>query len=304
MVCSGTPVPDNLLDYVDYYIYDSTNELLSDPEFLPMNFYKPSGTNWSISSSYFHITRKNTHLPSRWKLNQSILFSKSLDFDILHFIDFDSVINKSSFYNLLKISENNILHNGFEAVHFSDDPGYLGIPISLNLKKDFPPTWFHYPSFKNEELEKIKRGRPSGKIQTEAIIISDFLEILGSDKILNLPRKEMFGNKFGLHSYAENVMRDFFALYYDHRMDKVGFFIGSSGTDPFKSSLEMYVNGDIIYKIDEEQRIYGWRDMEVDVKIKDLSEIRFFLNGEESLYRFKDTKSIETFKVNSWKHYV
>ena len=302
LVCTGTPIPEDFYIFFDHLIYDSSNDLLDSPDLLPLINYNPSGVNWCMSSSYFQW-RKNTHLASKWKFMSSIINSKSLGYNVMHHIEFDTIIDHSTGLDFLK----NLFPNPNEDlgfITFSPGPGYTGTPLSINLRKNFPSDWFHYPSFRQNEIEKIKKSRISGQTATEIITHSDFTELFGPSGVLDADRSKLGGNKFGFYSKIPISVNKYFCVYYDNKRNKMGFFIGVNGSGLFESSLEIFVNGINIFSLPEGNNLSGWSDRDLDVHIEDLREIKYIFEGQEKIHSFESPEDRETFKLNSWKHYM
>lgn len=302
LVCTGTSIPEDFYTFFDHLIYDSSNDLLDSPDLLPLINYNPSGVDWCMSSSYFQW-RKNTHLPAKWKFMSSLKYAKSLGYDVMHFTEFDTSIDHSTGLDFLKPLFSD-LNEDLGFVTFSHGPGYAGIPFSVDLRKNFPSEWFHYPTFRKNEIEKIKKLRIEGKTATEIIAYLDFVELFGPSGVLDVDRSNLGGNKFGFYSKIPVSVNKYFCVYYDNERDKVGFFIGVNGTGIFESSLEIFVNGNNVFSLPEGNNFSGWSDRDLDVHIEDLREIKYIFEGQEKIHTFETTEDRETFKLNSWKHYM
>ena len=302
LVCTGTPIPEDFYIFFDHLIYDSSNDLLDSPDLLPLINYNPSGVSWCMSSSYFQW-RKNTHLAAKWKLMSTIINSKSLGYDVMHQIEFDTIIDHSTGLDFFKKSfpdpDGDL---GF--ITFSPGPGYAGAPLSINLRKNFPSGWFHYPTFRQNEIEKIKKSRITGQTATEIITHSDFTELFGPRGVLDADRSKLGGNKFGFYSKIPVSVNKYFCVYYDNKRDKIGFFIGVNGSGLFESSLEIFVNGSNVFSLPEGNNLSGWSDRDLEVRIEDLREIKYIFEGQEKIHSFESPEDRETFKDNSWKHYM
>jgi hypothetical protein len=302
LVYSGTPISEDFFGFFDHLIYDSSNDLLDSPDLLPLINYNPSGVSWCMSSSYFQW-RENTHLAAKWKFISPLMFTKSLGYDVMHFMEFDTMIDHSTGLDFLKTPFSD-LNEDLGFVTFSHGPGYAGIPYSINLRKNFPSAWFHYPSFRQNEIEKIKKSRISGQTASEIITHSDFTELFGSSGVLDADRSKLGGNKFGFYSKIPVSVNKYFCVYYDNKRDKIGFFIGVNGSGLFESSLEIFVNGKNVFSLPEGNNFSGWSDRDLDVHIEDLREIKYIFEGQEKIHSFESPDDRETFKLNSWKHYM
>lgn len=302
LVYSGTPIPENFFGFFDHLIYDSTNDLLDSPDLLPLINYNPSGVSWCMSSSYFQW-RKNTHLAAKWKFISPLMFTKSLGYEVMHFMEFDTIIDHSTGLGFLKTPFSDSSEDpGF--VTFSHGPRYSGIPYSINLRKNFPSDWFYYPSFRKNEIEKIRKSRVDGQTATEIIAHSDFTELFGTSGVLDADRTLLGENKFGFYSNIPVMRKKYFCVYYDNKRDKIGFFIGVNGSELFESSLEIFVNGENIFSLPEGNNLSGWSDRDLNVHIEDLREIKCIFEGQEKIHSFTSWEDRETFKLNSWKHYM
>lgn len=305
LVCSGTKIPERLIGMVDFFIYDSLNDVLEDPEYLPLLTYNPTGVDWAIASSFFQ-DRRNTHIPARWKLHESIILSRAMGFRILHFFEFDSSICFPDFTDILSKSSDSILNDGYQVVNFSE-PGqcYLTLPISLDLNSKFPDEWFNYHVFLRSEKDKILNSRISGNTQTEKIVYRDLINAFGKDGILDLSKDNLGRNKFGNHTYCELFPTNYFAIYYDENKgnNSIGVFVGVHGDGIFNADLEMYVNDSLVSRVTREDNFRGWSDFYIGMSIDELREIKYVFNGKVCVHNFYDDRLINSFKANSRKHF-
>ena len=133
MVVSHTPIPKDIMDEVDYFIFDKNNLLLYEvDDKVIMQF---ANENFIIYSTE---TKGYNHSLSFIKLLKlGLSNAKRLNYKKVHFFEYDSVINDFS-----EIKENSKLIDSVGTVFYN--PTYLqwpNSPISFNLDK-ISDEWF------------------------------------------------------------------------------------------------------------------------------------------------------------------
>lgn len=101
LVASHTPLDSLFFEYFDYFYFDKNNIILKDIEYVQNGWFSPFN-NYVIWSSYIEI---GSTLKAIWDLViPSISISKSLNYDIIHYIEYDSeVINDTELIENTKL---------------------------------------------------------------------------------------------------------------------------------------------------------------------------------------------------------
>jgi len=112
MVVSHTPIPKDVQQNINYYLYDSKNEILTGWDLLNQPWFNPNDER-RIQSSF--LTKKNTHL-AVWRLMiLGFANAKNLGYKKVHHIEYDcNIINEMEFL------ENSKLLDEFDSVVYID----------------------------------------------------------------------------------------------------------------------------------------------------------------------------------------
>jgi len=107
VISSHSKIDEDIIDMVDYFVYDSNNQLLIYNE--PEGWIKTTGT----TSSETIITKDTLYLGSpvlaHWRtLSNGLMICKSVGFKYFHYLEFDTIVN-----NIIEIDVNTkLLKNG------------------------------------------------------------------------------------------------------------------------------------------------------------------------------------------------
>jgi hypothetical protein len=134
-LASHVSLPEIIIDHCDYYFYDKNNDISYDPYI--KNWKKFSNEYFSIG--YKSLCNISSHLPAILRLFcGSLTFLKSLGYEIVHYLEYDSIVE-----NFYEIYDNENLLLNFSVVGYVDEvfenrvenpKWFLGHFFSLNLK--------------------------------------------------------------------------------------------------------------------------------------------------------------------------
>ena len=112
MVVSHTPIPLDIQKKVNYFLYDSKNEILTDWDLLNQPWFSP--TEGRIIQSSF-LSKKNTLLAMWRMMILGFSLAKNLGYSKVHQIEYDCKIIEDS-----EISENSNLLGTYDSVIYFD----------------------------------------------------------------------------------------------------------------------------------------------------------------------------------------
>jgi hypothetical protein len=168
MVVSHTPIPKDIMDGVDYFIFDKQNLLLYNVEDkVIMQFENP---NFIIYSTE---TKRYNHCLSFIKLLKlGLSNAKNLNYKKVHFFEYDSMVN-----NFSEIKENSKLIDSVGTVFYN--PLHLkwpNSPMSFNLDKIseewFQLTYDDYIEFMSTKYSKVSEEYQMFLIEKQGEYIS------------------------------------------------------------------------------------------------------------------------------------
>lgn len=161
MVVSHSSIPEDIIDNVNYFIYDSKNDLLTDVEFKYKMFY--NSDQFQILSTE---NRPFNHTLAALKLvTLGLSTARNEGYKKVHCIEYDTELQSDQEFieNSQLLEENNL-------VFYSTDytPSLISFPVSFNLDK-INKQWFE---FNDEYLKDWISNDPYKTIENyEALLI-------------------------------------------------------------------------------------------------------------------------------------
>jgi hypothetical protein len=157
IVATHSSIPKDIEDMCNYVIFDRENKLIYDAD---AQFWSNSRVG-NKGFEFINLKSAITILPC-FKLNlSSFCYLKSLGYDIIHFLEYDSIINDFTYFN--EVTE--IIKNGeYDLIGIKhenkEEHEHLLLPLSFNLNK------FSFDDFKYDENFLISeyKKRYHGKI--------------------------------------------------------------------------------------------------------------------------------------------
>lgn len=151
MVVSHTPIPNDIINNVDYFIFDKKNSLLTEIKDKSTIFF--SNSDFTVQTTE---TKKYYHgLAFIRLLKLGLTTAKNLKYEKVHFFEYDSVI--SSF---IEIQENSNLLDSTGAVCYKPvNLDWPNSPISFNVEK-LSELWFdlsddNFLEFMSDKFSKL-----------------------------------------------------------------------------------------------------------------------------------------------------
>lgn len=133
MVSSHSHTSDDIIDKCDYYVFDPENELITKPEYQVQSFFSLSNNLFK----FIDLGAKIHTLPVLKSLCTSFAFLKSLEYDIIHWLEYDEDIIDFSIFdnnaNQINSGEYDLI--AWETFGGESNKDWLSVPISFNLNK-------------------------------------------------------------------------------------------------------------------------------------------------------------------------
>jgi hypothetical protein len=151
MVVSHTPIPNDIINNVDYFIFDKKNSLITEIKDKSTIFF--SNSNFIIQTTE---TKKYYHgLAFIRLLKLGLTTAKNLEYEKIHFFEYDSVIN-----SFIELQENSKLLDSVGTVCYKPlTLEWPNSPISFNVDK-LSKLWFElsddkFLDFISDKFSKI-----------------------------------------------------------------------------------------------------------------------------------------------------
>lgn len=164
LIVSHTSIPQDIIELVDYYFYDSDNTLLDVWKYTEgFNFYK--NEYFKISSQFDVFKYYNYGLAACKLLWFGLFLSKNLGYKKCHMIEYDTDFDNLDGFNEINsyLETNDCVF--FKTGQFNDTPILLGSWISFNLEK------YSYDDFNfdKQEIKKLfRKGTTAGMAEIVA----------------------------------------------------------------------------------------------------------------------------------------
>ena len=265
MVSTHVFVPKDIVDSVDFIIYEKENRLLTDLKHKKvMNFWSVDGTLKVNTTETF----KFNHAFAMIKLLvNGLSYAKQLGYEKVHFFEYDTKIN-----SFVEIETNSKLLDEYNTIYYVP-PGlpWPSAPISLNLNK-VSNSWFNISNdfimeFFDESTSKLSE-------EYEQRLIND------SGTSLNKEHKTLSENGIDVGLHCEVEKNSWMVPVYHQSSDKLIFFGWSKDTTEVIEVM-LIVNKNRIEKY--EINPHSWVIREIDVFDK-VSTLTIIVNGETFNY--------------------
>jgi hypothetical protein len=177
MVVSHSSIPEDVINKINYFIYDSSNILLTDVEYKYLMFYGNEKFNITTTEN-----RPFNHFLAAWKLvTLGLSNAKNEGYKKVHCIEYDTELS-----SLDEFIENSSLLDRHSLVYYSTNyqPSIISFPISFHLDK-INEQWFicdeedlknqlltkHIKTIEDHEL-KILANEPN-KLKKSHLLLSE-----------------------------------------------------------------------------------------------------------------------------------
>lgn len=158
MISSHSHTSDDIVDKCNYYIFDPENELIKNPEYQVKSFF-------SLGNNLFKFVDLETKIhtiPVLKSLCTSFSFLKSLEYDIVHWLEYDNnIIDFSIFDNNTKqITSGKYDLIAWETFGGESSKDWLSVPVSFNLNKlNFNQLLFNKEKIMNDYKNIVDSSR-------------------------------------------------------------------------------------------------------------------------------------------------
>ena len=284
MVVSHTPIPLDIQKKVNYFLYDSKNEILTDWDLLNQPWFSP--TEGRIIQSSF-LSKKNTLLAMWRMMILGFSLAKNLGYSKVHQIEYDCKIIEDS-----EISENSNLLGTYDSVIYFDTKSNVQDIMFGSFQSYYLPT-IDEVLINLDEIKIKSIIRESDTKSPEVLLY----RILSKGKIYKKNREslEINGNKFGVFDGQVGKNLNPWSVPFYDRLDEHVYFIVWNTKIENGIETQVMVNKSKIHNIDNTP-LNHWRLIDLghiseikDILIIENKQVRDFfeLNSNEEITLFK-----------------
>lgn len=289
MIVSHTPIPLDIQKKVNYFLYDSKNEILTDWDLLNQPWFAPTGDG-VIQSAF--LSKKNTLLAMWRMMILGFSLAKNLGYTKVHQIEYDCMIVEDS-----EIENNSHLLSKYDSVVYFDNKENVQEIMFGSFQSYFLPNLSE--TLINLDEEKIKNLIRESNTKSPEVLL---YRILNGGNIYKKNREvlEINGNKFGVFDgQVENNLNPWSIPFYDKKNNHIYFIVWNTKIEK-GIEIQVMVNKSKIYHI-ENTEINHWKLIDLG----DLSEIKDILiienNKIRDFFELKDDNQIDLFKKMSFR---
>ena len=230
MVVSHTPISNDIMDGIDYFIFDKKNTLLYNIKDKAMDYFE----NNSFSIHTTETKKYNHSLAMIRLLKLGLTNAKNLKYKKVHFFEYDSLIS-----DFKEIEENSKLIDSVGVVCYKPTSIiWPNSPMSLNLEK-VSELWFDLDD--NSYYDFMCNSGSKLSEEYQMFLIEQGGEYIYKN-ILDLNNK---GIDFGLYVNSDKL--PWFVVVYNNSTNDMNFF-GWNKTE-FQQDIKIIINNkDIITK--------------------------------------------------------
>jgi hypothetical protein len=153
MISSHTFIPKDIMDDIDYFIYNKNNKLLTSSLDKGAMLFISEANKFKIRSA--EVKEYNHSLACLELIKFGLNSAKNLNYEKVHFFEYDSIVNGTE-----ELEENSILLDKYNIIYY-ETAGiqWPNSPMSLNIK-EISDLWFDldnsdYFSFLNKTTSKL-----------------------------------------------------------------------------------------------------------------------------------------------------
>ena len=233
MISSHSYIPKDICDKVNYVIYDKENKILTGDEYRATLWVKLTD-NYKINTQY--VGNQNTMLTA-WKLSISAFsFSKSLGYEKIHKIEYDTIVN-----DLSEFEDNSKLLDEHDTIFYASEENFppfnikniSGMVQSFKTSK-IPPLLLSYNEDKIMEYY-YKKGKNIPEI------LRHLAEIENGNKIYYKPL-HLLNTPQIKTALVHRSNNNWYVPYYDSKGDELRFLVRKNQPDTPNPKIELIVN--------------------------------------------------------------
>lgn len=291
LIVSHTPIPLDIQKKVNYCLYDSKNEILTDWDLLNQPWFNPNDDR-RIQSSF--LSGKNTHL-AIWRLMiLGFSLSKNMGYYKLHHIEYDCQIK-----NIDEFDDNSKLLNDFDSVIYIDSKESVDDILFGSFQSYLLPTLDKF-LINLDETKIIEMIRHSPTKSPE-LMLQNILESGGKVYKKNRADLELNGNKFGVIDGQVGFKFIPWAVpYYDQSDETIGFVVWNTKNENGVEHI-IIINNEKIVTVPK-TLMNHWRMVSLG-KLNEIQTLLIIENGNiRNKFKLTTEEEIEIFKKSSFRH--
>lgn len=292
MISSHSYIPKDICDKVDYVIYDKENKILSEDKYRAQ-LWVNLNNNIKVYTQYVGNINGgafNTTLTA-FKLHcMACSFSKSVGYEKIHIIEYDTSIN-----SLNELEENSKLLNEYDSIFYSDlieNPNLNGLKSisgmfqSSNLKSLIPLLSSYNENNIMDYYINNNKNIPE--------ILRHLAEIENGNKIYYKNVSLLTSNDIqtGLVKRSED---NWYVPFYDNPSNELRFLVRKNIPNTKNPKVELLINYNQYIKLDLPQGLTYWYHQSL-INYNDINYLKVVVN-DNFLYEIDFTKKDK----NQWK---
>ena len=279
-IVSHTPIPLDIQSKVNFSLYDSKNEILTEPDLLNKPWIGIGEAPYRmIRSSY--LTGINTHLAiwRMWILGFSL--AKNIGYKKIHTIEYDALVK-----NIDELKDNSNLLDTYKSIYYLESKKDTR-PILFGSTQSYNVDYIH-PILLNLDEENIKNMIRKSHMSPEEML-QDLIHKMGDYLVKDRDVLETNNNTFAKSNKIE-PFNPWGVPFYDYLEDSVKFVTFNTLKENGVSN-QIIVNNKKLYTISNIP-INGWSV----VKLGELKDIYYITIMEDDKIRLKLDLSTEVEK--------
>jgi hypothetical protein len=276
MIVSHTPVPLDIQKKVNFCLYDSKNEILTDWDLLNRPWFSP-GDGRAIHSSF--LSKKNTILAIWRMFILGFSNAKNMGYSKVHQMEYDCEIIDDR-----EIADNSILLDSHDSVIYFDIKPNVEKILFGSVQSYFLPTLNNFLINLNEET--IKDYVRNSNTKSPEVLLH---RLLSDGNIFEKDRNELekYGNKFGIFDgQLVNSLNAWSVPFYDESDNHIYFIVWNTKVQEGVEH-QIIINRNKVVSIDLTP-LHHWKV----VDLGDFDEIKNILVIENE--KIRDTFSLNT----------
>lgn len=187
MVTSHSPIPIDIQDKVNLYLFDEKNEILTEWDLINQPWFNP-GDDRRIQSGL--LTGRNTHLAIWRMIILGFSLAKNIGYKKVHQIEYDSEIA-----NIKDLRENSRDLDKFKTIYYVDNVGTTVDEILFGSFQSYRLDYIHNDLITLNE-DKIKNIIRLSSSKSPEHILQKLIHEVGDYKVKNRKEIENNGNKY------------------------------------------------------------------------------------------------------------
>jgi hypothetical protein len=290
MIVSHTPIALDIQKKVNYFLYDSKNEILTDSDLLNQPWFSPTESR-VIQSSF--LSKKNTVLAMWRMMILGFSLAKNLGYSKVHQIEYDCHIIEDS-----EISKNSDLLGTYDSVVYFDTKDNTQEIMFGSFQSYYLPNVDDV--LINLDENKIKNIIRESDTKSPEVLL---YRILSRGKIYKKNREslEVNGNKFGIFDgQVSKNLNPWSVPFYDRSDDHIYFITWNTKISNGIES-QVIVNKSKIHHIDNTP-LNHWKLIDLG-HISEINNLLIIENNQvRDFFELSSDDEIDLFKKMSFRN--